>query len=92
MKTKKDTFTSSLSHAETIHFAIMYLGPKCVEGIEKIKAYTDNEPEIKKTIRKMYAPWFFKTKKLCELYELETGSEYNLEAGFGINISDLEID
>ena len=90
MKTKQDKFLKTMSHAEVLNFAIMYLGNKCVEGVEKLRWC--NDEEMKKSIRFLYAPWFFKTKKLCELYELETGSEYQLSATFGIEVSDLDME
>lgn len=93
MARQKTDWRETLSHAEIYNFAITYLGSKCAEGVEKIKAVDGQDKELLDAVKGLYAPWFFKAKKLCELYELETGLAYDgLAAGFGIEISDLDID
>lgn len=93
MKGKKNDWTNSLSHAEIYNFALSYIGSKCAEGVEKIRAFDGGDKDVLAAVKGMYAPWFFKAKKLCELYELETGVSYDgLSAGFGIELSDLDID
>ena len=90
MKNKKNDYRNTLTHAEIYHYALSYLGNKCDEGIKMIKQSDDET--MKKYAREMYSPWFFKAKKLCELYTMETGCDYDgLAATFGIELSDLDI-
>ena len=91
-KKNENKFLTTLSHAEIYNFALSYLGNKCREGVNMIKALDGKDEATLKAAKSMYAPWFFKARKLCEMYEMETGSEYNgLSAGFGIEMSDLKI-
>ena len=93
MKGKKNDWLNTLSHTEIYHFALSYLGSKCAEGVKMLKAMEGKDETTIAAAKGIYAPWFFKAKKLCELYELETGVPYDgLAAGFGIEMSDLDID
>ena len=90
---KQDRFATTLSHTEIYNFALSYLGNKCREGIDTIEALKGKDERTLTAAKEMYKPWFFKAKKLCEMYEMETGSEYDgLSAGFGIDVSDLDIE
>lgn len=89
---KKNDLNNTLSHAEIYNFALSVIGKKAAEGVKMIKNLKGEDKALK-LVTEMYAPWIFKAKKLCELYELETGVPYDgLAAMFGIEISDLDID
>ena len=87
---KKDTFVTTLKHSEILHYAILGLTPRCEEHIVRIKSAANQSAEIQEAVRNIAAPWLSKLKKLCELYEMETGEEYSLRAGSTIDLSDLK--
>ena len=93
MKKNQDKFLTTLSHAEIYNYALSYLGKKCREGVDMIKALEGKDERTLEVAKSLYAPWFFKAKKLCEMYYMETGAEYSgLSAGFGLEMSDLDIE
>lgn len=93
MKKNENKYANTLCHAEIYNFALSYLGEKCRKGVDTIKTLETSDEITLKAAKSLYAPWFFKAKKLCEMYYMETGTEYDgLAAGFGIEMSDLDID
>jgi len=78
-------------HVEIISLAIIALSDRCVKAHERIALTRQNTPEYVTTMKAMYDELFFKLRKLLEMYRLETGKEYELEALCGLKPSDLEL-
>lgn len=78
-------------HVEIISLAIIALSDRCVKALARIDLARQNTPEYVTTMKAMYSELFFKMRKLLEMYALETGNEYELEALCGIKPSDLEL-
>ena len=76
---KKET-VYVLSNSEILNYAISYLEDRVRKGDEDIRNATD--PSMKEALRNLNDPWFWKFKKLLELYKLETGVEYGYDFEF----------
>ena len=77
---KKDVNT--LTQTEVINFAICYLGEKCRKYAEDIEAMKQKDPAFAEKVADAYGVWFWKLRKLLELYEIQTGQQYDLEFDF----------
>ncbi len=78
-------------YVEIISLAIIALSERCVTATQRIKLAKQNTPEYVTTMKAMYDELFFKMRRLLEMYALETGKEYELEALCGLKPSDLDI-
>lgn len=86
---RKDTFETTLKHSEILNYAILYMIPKCEEHIVRIKSVENQSDELREMLLQLAKPYLSKLKKLCDLYKIETGEEYELRASSTIDISDL---
>lgn len=85
--TKQRTFP----FVEIVSLAIIALSERCVKALERIALARENTPEYVGTMKAMYDELFFKMRRLLEMYTLETGKEYDLEALCGLRPSDLDL-
>ena len=78
-------------YVEIVSLAIIALSERCVKAMQRIDLAKQNTPEYVTTMKAMYDELFFKMRRLLEMYRLETGTEYELEALCGLKPSDLDI-
>lgn len=82
MAKQKNMFENYVTHREILNFAILYMSKKCEEQIEKCGGDM-------KVAKEYFGFYFTKLRLLCEAYEIETGSKYELRGGCSIDLSDL---
>lgn len=89
---KKDAFEKTLTYTEILNYAIMHLVRTYPKAIECIKNGSFKNPEMRHSLMVLYAPWLFKIRTMCEIYKLDTGKDYELEAYCGIKPEDIDLD
>lgn len=78
-------------YVEIISLAIIALSGRCVKALDRIALSRQNTPEYTGTMIAMYDELFFKMRRLLEMYALETGKEYELEALCGLRPEDFDL-
>ena len=81
MAKRKDAFENSVNHQEVINYAIMYMIQKCEKHIEMCGSI--------KAAKEAFGIYFTKLRLMCEMYEIETGAQFELGGICGIELSDL---
>ena len=65
-----------ITHTEALCFAIAYLDIRIGEIMRKADGLPENHPTTTLCLN-MAAPYMTKRETLCQLYLIETGTEYN---------------
>ena len=71
-----------VNHQEILNFAIMYMSKKCEEQVELCGGELEKAKEF-------FPFYFIKLRRMCEMYEIETGNVYELRAGCSLELADL---
>ena len=78
----RKTHDNYVNHREILNFAIMYVYPKCEHHIELCGGDLAKAKEC-------FPIYFTKLRRMCEMYEIETGEPYELRSMGSLELSDL---
>ena len=78
----KKTNDNYVNHQEILNCAIMFMSAKCEHHVELCGGDLSKAKEC-------FPFYFIKLRRMCEMYEIETGEPYELRAGCSLELSDL---